>query len=611
MAYRLDSYDNALVIDGFEKGIADSPSSGIADMRNMNIISIPGEASVNFSTAKISPPAIPSGTVVSASAGADTITYTGAAGLGVNMAVVFAGGSLPAGIVAGTVYWIGTPSGGVVQLFTEISLTNVLNITGTGTGTFTVFTMNLPKYFAYDSNGATYWMVDALGQVWSNVETTINGWWVYTGNSGGNGSTVGNGLVYYQASNGTGYLFNFRNSAIDYTKTAALNVAWVYGWNPADGSTGNAAGYLKTGTGQSNSHEAFVAPTNQVIFCDANWIGRFYEKNPATPFVPTTPATYVFDQTDLLPATDTAQCLTYLGTNILVGGKRNIIYPWDGVHTTFNYPILLAENNIQKMVTINTNTYCFVGGRGRIYVTNGTNAGLFKKIPDHISGTVEPYFTWGGATFTKNQLYFSFNVTTNAGTANTQYGGLWAIDIDTGALRLTNQLSFGTYAGYATALIADFQTTPAGTGMFIGWTDGVSSFGIDTTSSNPYSGSQATIDSDLIPIGTFMKPRDFTTLEYKLIRPMVAGESITIQTRLIFNTTTTDFTTTFTDSTTGNFSNQGMVNFRNAQWVQFKIILNSTASSPSYVRLDEIRILGLTGQSAMAAQQLTLPNAAA
>mgnify|MGYP003393211452 CR=1 FL=1 len=607
--YRLDGYDNSLVIDGFQKGIADSPYTGISDMRNMNIISIPGESSVNFSTSKITAPAIASGTVVSADAGADTITYTGASGLGVNMAIVFAGGSLPTGITAGTVYWVSSPSAGTFQIYSNIALTSLVNITATGTGTFTVYTMNQPKHFTYDSNAGAYWMVDLLGQVWTNATTTINGWWVYTGNNAGTGTSVGNGIVYYQASNGTGYIFSFRNSAIDFTPSAILNVAWVYGWNPADATTANAAGYLKTGTGTSNSHEAFVAPTNQVVFCDANWVDRFYEKNPAVAFVPTTASTYVWDQTALLPTTDKAQCLTYLGASYLVGGIRNTIYTWNGTATTFSSVLLLPENSVQKMVTVNTNTYAFVGSRGRIYVTNGSNASLYKKIPDHISGTVEPYFTWGGATFSKNQLYFSFSVTTNGGTTNNQYGGVWAIDTDTNAMRLVNKLSYDTYAGFASAMIPDFSLTPAGTGLFIGWNSGASTYGIDITSSSPYTGSQATIDSDLIPIGTFMMPRDFTKVEYKLSRPMVGGESITIKTRLIFNTTDTGFTTTFTDSTTGNFSSQGDINFRNAQWVQFQIVLNSTASSPSYVRLTEIRILGLTGPSAQQVESLEQPNA--
>ena len=85
------------------------------------------------------------------------------------------------------------------------------------------------------------------------------------------------------------------------------------------------------------------------------------------------------------------------------------------------------------MITVNTNTYLFAGNRGRIYVTNGSQAELFKKIPDHLSGTVEPYYIWGAIGYSQNQLYFGFQAQQNNGSI-LQSGGLWALDITTGAL---------------------------------------------------------------------------------------------------------------------------------------------------------------------------------
>ncbi len=229
-----------------------------------------------------------------------------------------------------------------------------------------------------------------------------------------------------------------------------------------------------------------------------------------------------------------------------------------------------------------------MGNRGRIYVTNGSQVQLYKKVPDHISGTVEPYFTWGGATSARNQLYFSLTATNNTGTAINQYGGIWAIDVDTGALRMTNKLSYDTYAGYATAMIAQPQTgTPAGSGMYFGWIDGAGAFGIDQTSSNPYTGSQTTIDFDLIPIGTYQQPKNFNRIEFKLTKPLVANESVVLNYRLNFSATYEAIPIT---SVVGQFSANGPINFENAQWLQIQAVQNSTTSSPSYVRLKEIRI---------------------
>lgn len=604
--FHFDSYDNSLVIDGFENGIADSPHTGLADMRNCNIISVPGEASVNFATSLISPPAI-TGSVTSANTGTDTLTYSSIANIEARMAIVFSAVTV-GGLSTNTVYWLGNTGTTTSKVYTDILLNNLVDLTSTGTGTFTTYTVSIPKYFTFEAmlpGSPHYWMVDSAGLVWTNTYVSgTSSFWTYSGNTTLT-NTHGNGIVYYQASNSTGYVFVFRNGLIDYIPVTGTPT-WVYGWKPSDGTTGNTGTVLKTAAGANNPHEAFVAPDNRVYFTDSNWIGIFYETTPGTAFVPTNTATYTFSQNSLLPSTDLAQCLTFLGTSLLIGGVNNIIYPWDRFSTNFAYPILLPEYNIQKMITVNTTTFILVGNRGRIYYTNGTNAQLYKKIPDHISGTLEPYFTWGGLTSQKNQLYFSVKAVTNAQVAIPQYGGIWAIDLDTKAIRLTNKLSYGTYAGYATALIPNFSTAPAGTGLIIGWDNGSSGYGIDQTSSNPYINSEASIDSDLIPIGTFNQPRDFTKIEYRLTKPLVSGESITIKTRLIFNTQDTGYTTTLTDSTVNNYSNIGDINFKNAQWVQFQIVINSTTSSPSYVRLKHIRILGLTGPTLANSQQLSL-----
>lgn len=604
--YHVDSYDNSIVLDGVENGIADSPYSGISNLQNVNITSIPGEASVNFSTAKISPPS--TGNVVVDSLNSDAIGFSGGAtGLENGMAITFSSVGSLTGLNAGSAYWVtaktGTPTSSC-KLFSDFEQTIAVSIGGTtaGSPTFSSVSVKQPKHFTYDNVNGTYWMIDSSGQVWSNSKVTSpSSYWTYAGNTEQTTGANGNGLVYLQTSadgaNIAGYLFAFRNSRIDYVQTAGTTtLTWVYNWRPSTGTISD-TNYLKTSVGANNSHEAFVAPDNRVYYCDANWIGRFYQKAMATLFNPKDNTTYVFDETRLLPETDIAQCLSFLGTNVMVGGQNNIVYPWNRFDPNYTFPILLPENYVSKMVTVNTNTYIFAGNRGNIYVTNGSQVQLYKKIPDHISGTVEPYFIWGGACFQKKQLYFSFYSKTNSGTYDTHYGGVWAIDLNTESLRLTNQLSYDSYAGYATALIAQRGESAIGTGLFIGWVSDASSptttGGIDITSSNPYTDSQAVIEYDLIPIGTFNKPRDSQQMEFKLSKPLVAGESINLYTR-------TDFsqnygTVTFTTSpTTGDISGSAPVNFKQAQWLQVKAIINSTVTNPSYVRLKEIRLTGFT-----------------
>ncbi len=568
-----------IVVRGFEAGIADSPYAGINDMRNIDIISIPGEASVGFATIKASQ--TPStGSVISADAGADTITVTVSTGsLSNAQAIVFAGGSLPGNVVAGTTYWIFNLAGGdTFQIAAAPQSSTPINISGTGTGTYATVDMGKPTYSAFDStNGATY-VIDTNGRVWKGLTTTT---WVFMGNTTLTNAN-GNGIAFYRSTNATGYIFAFRNALIDYMPIASPGT-WTYGWQS-----------MNTAAGTNNPHQTIFAQDNAIYYTDGIYVGSFFEK-ALQQFNPATASTYTFGQKALgLPTFETAQCLEELGINLLVGGIRNLIYPWDRTSTSFNIPIKIPENFVSKMVTVNTSTYIFAGNRGRIYITNGTQAKMFKKVPDHLSGTVEPYFTWGGVGYSRNQLYFGVQATTNGGAANNNYGGLWAIDTETSAIRLINQLSYGTYAGIASVVTPTTLTTGVtnGSGLFIGWDSGASTYGIDVSSGDPYTGGQAYVDSDLIPIGTFLKPTSNLQVEFKLNRPMVTGESILLQYRQTFNASYTSIGSAFTlaNTTNGYSGVTDGVPFQNSQWIQIRAVLTSTATTPTYTRLTELRL---------------------
>lgn len=581
-----------MVINGFQNGIADDPYSGISDMRNVNIISIPREASVNFSTSKVSYPTITNATVQSSDAAADTITFLSQTTLEARMSIVFSATTI-GGLSAGTIYWVGAVAGATTcQLFTDQALSVLVNITSNSTGTFSTLNPTKLLNWAYDSVHGFDYAIDSTGYVWGTNLATPTGYWTFAGNT-----TVtnagGRGLVCYTTSNNTCYLFVFRNKRIDYALSGSPS-SWVYGWNTATGGAG--VDIMETPSGTSNSHQALVGQDNVVYFCDASYIGSFFEKAGQI-FDPTSTATFTAATSTngtsyalKLPFIEKAQCLAELGVNLLVGGIRNQIYPWDRISTSFKYPILLAENNIFGMVTVNTNTFIFVGNRGRIYITNGTNGQLYKKVPDHLSGTVEPYFTWGGACSIKNQLYFGLQATTNAGAANNNYGGVWAIDLDSKAIRLTNQLSYATYAGVASIVFPIFSASPAGTGLYIGWFDG-STYGIDQTSSTPYSNYESYIDTDNIPIGSFLEPRTFQNVQWKLSTPLVSGEGVKVWYRKDFSQSFTLIWEKLYDSAATTFSDLSSVNFEKAQWVQIRVQIKSTASSPSYTRLTEIRLI--------------------
>ena len=649
MAYTFDNANGDIVINGWSNGIGASPETGLTDMRNVNITSIPGEAPINFETSKITSEAI-SGSVTSVSGTVNT--FSGGIGLENYMAIYFTGLASYSGIAEATPYWIGNISGFTFEIYSDYNQQNIVTITGTGTANFTVYQIGIPpsyvggtatqiNYFAQPtspiSSSYSTFAIDGTGLVWSNFYVTgTNNYWTYTGNpvtdgtgvgGGGGGSTAfpdigflnssGNGLVYWRVSNGqlgTGskfddFVFAFRNSQIDiFTVVSGSGNSsggkWILGWNPNTGTTGS-NNYLATPPGMANSHHAIIAPDGRLYFCDADNIQKIYQTSPTTIFNPESgnTTTFTYLTFPLLPVNDIAQCISPLGTNILIGGQGYEAYLWNTTATQISNYIPLAEPFVSKIVTVNVNAYLFIGNRGRIYITQGSQANLWAKIPDHLSGTIEPRFQWGGAIGTKEQLYFSFLTFSNSGNSITTMGGLWAIDLDTQAPRVTNQLSYGTYAGYASALLGQVYNPVAsvnnsGVGLFIGWYDGVSTVGIDIPSTSIYTNGQSYIISDLIPIGTNLEPQTPQQFEFKISVPLGSGESMAIYVaNNLKDMLSQSGSYALAGSVTGGTNTLSYLwpdPLPPSQWILIKAVLTGQSSNPTFNRLTEMRIKGVS-----------------
>lgn len=655
MAYSVDPQNGDLVINGFQNGIGDSPYLGLTDVRNVNTVSIPGEAPINFKTTAISSTAI-TGTISTASG--SVATFTGVSGTLENyVAIYFTSVGSFAGASTATPYWLGNQSGSTYILYSDYNQTTSIALGNAGANaTFVAYQVGAkPSYVTAGSSGgatgvigiqhfaqpiniqdsflASYFTfgVDGFGLVWSNFYTTgTNHYWTYTGNLITNGASnaggqvdngvsnaSGNGLVYWRVSDNAGgsstteadYLFVFRNSQIDFFVVqqhgAGLTTGtWTNGWNPSTGATGQ-VNYLTMPPGTAGSHQSIVAPDGRVYYCDVNNINKWFQTAQNTRFVPTNTTTYTFLTFNLLPVSDLAQCLAPLGVNILIGGQTNQVYVWDTTSNLIGYYIPIAEPFVAKMVTVNTNTYIFAGNRGRIYYTNGSQAQLWKKIPDHLSGTIEPKYVWAGATSVKNQLYFSFYLLSNAGTPIATEGAVWGADLDTKSIRINNKLSYNTYAGYASAMIPQIynpiaNSSPTGSSLFIGWFDGANlstpNCGIDQSATNAeiYTGGESYVISDMIPIGTAIQPVTPAQFEFKLSTPLLTGESVQLLVASSVNGSYTSLGTTNGDGSllSGIFPNQ----IQNQQWVLLKAVLTgkTIASSPSFNRLTELRIKGAT-----------------
>lgn len=588
MSYRFEKTAAGvdIVIDGFEDGIADSPYEGIADMRNMNIISSPKQASVAFATTAITlPPAGYISIAFSSDSTTDIFTTASTAGFYTGMAVTIVTVSGAGSGIAGTTYYVSNITATTFKLYSDLSVALVLDVTTSRTGTFTVQTFGSP----IDSVSSPSTTFDSTGRNQKNtfVMTTDGLAW-YIRPSGAQINTVqflGNllhstaGTPNYGIAVFKNYLFIFQQQVIDYMPLTALGAvnpsgAWIYAWQATSPSP--------------TGHRAISATDDALYFCNAKNVGSVLEIAGAT-FNPATPATYTYNATALaLPSFDKSTCLSQLGTTLLIGGVQNFIYPWDRISTSFTYPLICAENFIACIVSTNSSAYIFAGNRGRIYITNGANVEEYKKIPDYLSGTVDPYYTWGWGIYWKDQLYFTFSATDNAGVAISNFAGLWAIDIESEKkpLRLTNSLSYGTYAGTVPTIVNMGGISPTGDGIYACWVN--STGGIDYTSNTPYTSLQPYIDTELIPVGTFLTKKTFQNVEWKVAKPLVTGESISIYYRVNL---TDSFTLLGTTTTAGLLSDQPYpVTFETSQWLQFRVVTSSTATNPSYVPLTELRL---------------------
>lgn len=424
---------------------------------------------------------------------------------------------------------------------------------------------------------SAYYILDDTGHVFS--VSSYNGTWTYLSNNATlTGASSLDAICFFSYGNsGGGYLFKFRNTSIDYWDGSV----WVNGWKSITGAC---------------QHYAISGQDQSVYFCNNSAIGSILQ-NAGQTFDPTNVATYTFNTSALvLPNYDQAQSIAEQSTNLLTGGSLNAIYPWDRLSTSYTFPIFLAENYIKRMVTANTTVYIFAGnttGRGRIYVTNGTNANLFFKIPDYITGQQDPYFEWGDAMWHRNSLVFGFFAESNSSSV-LLLEEVWAIDLDTNvygnptesSFRSVSSISSATGKAKASVLIPIVNTAVPGFGYIVAWDDNGTTPGIGYSGTAAGTGS-ASIISDLIPIGTFLNKATNVNTEYKLRSPLQSGESITI-TPVVDGTNGTALTFSPTP-TTGIFSGVAPVTWQGAQWLQFQVAMTGNNAS-SGVRLREIRI---------------------
>lgn len=612
MAYKIEGTD--ILINGFEQGIADTPYEGIADMRNTEIISYPKEASVAFSMSSITlPPAI-TGMSYTAQNSGDTITVASTTGL-VPATAIFFVSTTATGITINKVYYVGNITATTFQLWLMPALQGTpVAITGDGSGTFTVYqygnqraqsgTAYAPvSYFRVSSVAENPGLTMSAGILltdWSNyvwfmprsANSTSGGTVpantpVFLGNISGVGAASGgaSAIALWQ-----GYIFLIGASGIDVANANSLwftngpAVAWSYSWdtNGLGTSSVNGRGAVIVSQEDENLYWGGSLGLNSLI------------ETPGDTFDSTDPTSYTLNAPAIaLIGTEKITAVAELGKNLLIGTIGSFMYVWDKLSPGYNDLINIPDPYITMILATNQNAYVFAGNRGRIYITNGSGIDLYKKIPDYITGLVSPYIRWRSAYAEKNQIYFTFQALTNASVASDTVAGIWAIDLGSDALRLIAKLTNSGYGGTPAMVIAVAPTSslqiPAGNGLITGWLSG-STYGLDAPSSDPYTNYETFIDTDMIPVGTYLKPFTPSQIEWKTSVPLVSGEGIKISYR---TNLTSSFTQIGESTTAGALSDFYKTNFQKVQWAQFRIETKSTLTTPTLTRLTEIRVRDL------------------
>jgi hypothetical protein len=609
-----------IVINGFENGIAASPYGGIADMRGVNITTIPGEAMCNFSTSALTLPPTVSSAAFTAATGTNIFTWTSTATLYKGLAIQFnslSGGT--AGVSTGVVYYVTNVSGSTFQVASAISYAGTvtpITITANISGTFSTYTIGTPLSSCNDSSSSALqpniYFIDSTNAAWWITGVTALslfpvGTVIFLGNIGSISSWSGNGIIAYH-----GYLFIFRYTSgtgnVDYASISGListvtpASSWTYSWKTF------------AGTSLSIDMRPIVGQDDTVYWGNGSYVASLFQ-NPGTGFNPGTSSTYTYNVQALpILSSDIVTCIGELGQTLLIGGVKHFVYPWDRVSIGYNAPLVIPENYTSRIVTANNNAYIFAGNRGRIYITNGSGIDDFKKIPDYVSGTIQPYYIWGDATYWHNQLVFTLGTyfyqnqgyQNDGSTPLTTMNAVWEIDVMSEALRCTLPLSFGTYSGYAPMIAPNVNAlNPAGEGLFIGWNNG--SPGIDSSIGAPYSGRQTIIDSDMIPVGLLTTPYTPSQVEWKTSYPIGANgtsETVALYWRTDLSQSFSLAGTTTNSTAPGQLSDIYPAGFEKAQWVQIRAVLTSNATTPTYTRLKEFRIRSSEqGQSYVAAIQ--------
>ena len=347
------------------------------------------------------------------------------------------------------------------------------------------------------------------------------------------------------------------------------------------------------------NNRAYVSKVDgNLYFANGRWVGRIQSSpNMNAAFNPSLPQTYTvsYAATGTLQPQDTVVDMTDLSGKMIIAGNYDL-YPWDYVSVQPSVSIPIGEQ-VVRIVNLLNNIYLTAGQKGNIYVSNGYSAQILYKIPDYIAGMIDPVWSFGDTMIHRAKLYFQALAKSTAG--SNILAGVFSLNVSatlvtdvqpSGAFNMEAQNSTAPSTGALSGgcLMDNSPSSNGQDSYYSAYSVGTSSGVIDYNDTTLWQNNEPMIETDIIPIGTYLIKKTLAMIQFKLDRPLATGDSISLYWRP--SLTDSYVSIPVIDTSANLLSNYGVTSINQAQWAQFKVTFKCASSGSSFIPLREIRI---------------------
>lgn len=295
--------------------------------------------------------------------------------------------------------------------------------------------------------------------------------------------------------------------------------------------------------GGTNLKRTFVASNNILYIAKGTSYGfASIAETSFNAFDGTTGTATITQSALTLPSDYFVGMFKELGSKLLIlankAGDDNgaMIFPWDKTSADFEIPIKLYEDGDYQgwqAVVIGLKAYIHCGKRGQWYVTNGTEAVKFARLPASVTDLVaSSTVLYPDAADVVNGLIY-FGISTNSTQTNL---GIYSLNPETGAINFEHIISQNVDGTSAELDITSIKSL--GNKQFLctwGDVDASPTYGADKVDTNRYTTDLAYLISPFLRVGNINNKKSISTFEVQLTKPLASGDSVKLYYRTAQN----------------------------------------------------------------------------